>query len=112
MHFIPLTEFDFHHVLGETQGACLVMFTSPDCGTCRRIEQLLPTISPPIVTGLYKVDVQQATAMARQYDIFHLPTLFLYYNGQFHAKVECEVTPTKLKETIERALAEPAEEEP
>jgi thioredoxin-like negative regulator of GroEL len=107
-----LTEFDYHHTLARTPGASLVLFSSPDCGTCRRVEKLLPEATGDAVSALYKVNVQQATALARQYELFHLPALFLYKNGNFHAVLQSEITPDKLRRAIETALGKPAEEEP
>jgi len=107
-----LTEFDYHHTLARTPGASLVLFSSPDCGSCRQVEKLLPMAAGERVQALYKVDVQQATALARQYDLFHLPALFLYKDGHFHAALASEVTPEQLQAAIQAALAKPAEEEP
>ena len=112
MHLLPLTEFDYHHTLARTPGASLVLFSSPDCGACRKVEQLLPAAARNSASALYKVDVQQATALARQFDLFHLPALFLYRDGHFHAALECEVTPVKLQQAIDAALRQPAQEEP
>jgi len=112
MQLQPLTEFDYHHTLARTPGASVVLFSSPDCGTCRRVEQLLPAAVGASVRACYRVNVQQATALARQYDLFHLPALFLYKDGHFHAVLETEVTPDKLRRAIDAALAQPAEEEP
>jgi thioredoxin-like negative regulator of GroEL len=112
MQLQPLTEFDYHHTLARTPGASLVLFSSPDCGTCRKVEKLLPAAVGDTIRACYKVNVQQATALARQYDLFHLPALFLYKDGHFHAALQSEVTPEKLRVAIEAALGQPAEEEP
>lgn len=111
MRLQALTEFDYHHTLAHSSGASLVLFSSPDCGSCRKVESLLPAAVSDTIR-LYKVNVQQATALARQYDLFHLPALFLYKDGHFHAALQSEVTPDKLREAIEAALSKPAEEEP
>ena len=50
--------------------------------------------------------------LARAFDIFHLPTILLYRDGQFHAVMNCEVTVATLPAAIQAALAKPAEEEP
>lgn len=110
MHLTPLTEFNYHATLARTAGASLVLFGSPECGACRQVEKLLPAAAG--AATLYKVDVQQATALARAFDIFHLPTLFLYRDGHFHAVMNCEITPATLPSAIQAALAEPAQEEP
>ena len=112
MQLMPLNEFDYHATLANTPGASLVLFGSPECGACRKVEKLLPGAANGTAAALYKVDVQQATALARAFEIFHLPTLLLYRDGQFHAVINCEVTSATLPGAIEAALAEPAEEEP
>lgn len=106
-----LDEASYHPRLSRTRGSALVLFSSPDCGSCRRVETRLPVAAPPGV-ALFKVDVQAATALARAFDIFHLPTLFLYREGRFHARLDCEVSAPALAEALERALAQPAQEEP
>jgi thioredoxin 1 len=106
-----LDESRYHARLLETGGIALVLFSSLACGTCRVVEQRLP-LAVPAGTHLFKVDVQQATGLARAFDIFHLHALFLYRDGQFHARLECEVTVPGLRAAMTRALANPAEEEP
>ena len=112
MHLVPLSEFDYHATLARTSGASLVLFGSPGCGACRKVENLLPEAAGSSIAALFKVDVQQATALARQYALFHLPALFLYHDGLFHAELQCEVTPSALRQAINNALAKPAQEEP
>ncbi|NWG86077.1 MAG: thioredoxin family protein [Hydrogenophilaceae bacterium] len=107
----PIDEFGFHAKLRQTAGNALVLFSGPDCGNCRQAERRLPAAAGPGI-ALFKVDVQKSTALARQYEVFHLPTLFLFRDGHYHAKLECEVTPDKLRQAIESALARPPEEEP
>lgn len=76
------------------------------------VEQRLPAAIGQVVNQLFKVDVQRATALAREFDLFHLPALMLYRDGAFHAIVESEITPTELQSTIHALLANPAQEEP
>jgi thioredoxin-like negative regulator of GroEL len=106
-----LDEFTLHRRLAQTPGTALVLFTSPSCGACRTVERLLATAAPQGAT-LFKVDVQHAQALARAYDVFHLPALFLFHDGHYHARLDCEVTPAGLQGAIAAALARPAEEEP
>jgi thioredoxin 1 len=110
--FRSVCDGEFHHILRETDGLSVVMFSGPDCGTCRRVEQLLPGALNGIASALFKVDVQQCMGLARQYEVFHLPALFLFADGKFHATLNSEVTPVALQQAVERALAQPAEEEP
>lgn len=107
----PLDEAAYYRQLAQTRGLALVFFTSPACGSCRALERQLPLSAPP-EARLFKVDVQVATSLARAFDVFHLPTLFLYVDGHYHARLNCEVTRERLRAAIERVLQQPAEEEP
>lgn len=106
-----LDEFHYHARLQETGGIALVLFSSPTCGTCRVVERRLPQ-AVPAGTHLFKVDVQRATGLARAFDVFHLPTLFLYRDGHFHARLNCEISAPSMQAAMMYALAQPAEEEP
>lgn len=107
----PLDEFHYHHRLRDAGGVALVLFTSPTCGTCRVVERLLPEVAAD-QAKLFKVDVQISGALARSHDIFHLPTLLLYRDGEFHARLDCEISQPALKSAMAQALAAPAQEEP
>lgn len=107
----PLDEVTYYSQLAQTRALALVLFTSPTCGTCRVVERNLPASAPP-AAQLFKVDAQVAAALARAFEVFHLPTLFLYLDGHYHARLNCEVTPAKLRAAIDQALQRPAEEEP
>jgi len=108
---LTLDESRYHRLLLETGGIALVLFSSPACGSCRVVEQRLPQ-AVPAGTHLFTVDVQQATGLARAFDIFHLPTLFLYRDGHFHARLDCEITAPALRAALARALAGQPQEEP
>lgn len=106
----PLDEFTYHRRLAATPGPALVLLTSPDCGACRAAENRLPQAAPH--HALFRVDVQQSPALARALEVFHLPALFLYRDGHYHARLECEITAECLSAAITAALAAPPEEEP
>lgn len=110
--FIPLTEFDFHPALARSEGPVLVMFSAPGCGACRKAEKLLPGATAGVASALYKVDVQQNMGLARAYEVFHLPALFLFVDGHYHAQISSELTPPKMRMALETALALAPQEEP
>lgn len=112
LSFKPLAEFDFHHELAATAGPVMVMFGAPGCGACRKVEKLLPEAVAGRVSALYKVDVQQSMGLARAYEVFHLPALFLFVDGRYHAPIESEVTPAAMRRALETVLASPPQDEP
>jgi thioredoxin 1 len=108
---LQLDEATYHRLLAQTQSLALVLFSSSSCGTCRVVERQLP-LCAPAEAQLFKVDVQVASALARAFEVFHLPTLLLYVDGHYHARLDCAVTPAALRAAIDNAVSQPAEEEP
>jgi thioredoxin 1 len=109
--FLPLDEFDFHHRLAGTSGIALVLFSNSGCSTCRAVERLMPGAVTPD-QRLFRVDAPHSLALTRAFEVFHLPTLLLYRDGRYHARLNCVMTPAALSQAIAAALARPAEEEP
>lgn len=112
MRFANLTEFDFYPRLGQSAGASLVLFSGPHCGACRRAEAVLPRAMTGAVAHLFRVDVEKSTALAREYEIFHLPAMLLFVDGHFHAAIASPLLPEKLRQAVTTALTLPAEEAP
>ena len=112
MVFSELTEFDFHPRLAESSGVAVVMFTGPHCGACKRLEKLLPDWLKGRVNHLYKVDAQCSTALARAYEVFHLPSLFVFVDGRYHAPLQAVAAPIPMQAALDSLLAESAHEEP
>ena len=65
-----------------------------------------------MANALYEVDVSEATGVARYFGIFHLPTLYLYRDGQFHAELQCEARPEAIRQAVQQALTALAQDEP
>jgi thioredoxin-like negative regulator of GroEL len=112
MTFTELTEFDFHPRLAASAGVSVVMFSAPACGACRRLERHLPQWLAGHAAQLYKVDAQRSTALARAYDVFHLPSLFVFVNGHYQGPLHAEAAPGPLVSALTRLLDEHAHEEP
>jgi thioredoxin 1 len=111
--FIPLDEFTFHQQLEQTPGVALVVFTSQGCNSCRAWKKLLADYRTqcPNLT-LFEVDAGHALGLAREFNVFHLPALFLYQAGHYHGVLQCEARPDKLKAAVTALLASPAQEAP
>ena len=90
----------------------VVLFSAPHCGACRAWKGLLPDALSGLTHALFEVDVSEATGMARYFGIFHLPTLYLYRDGQFHAELQSEMRRDSIRHAAESLLAAPAQDEP
>ena len=90
----------------------MVLFSAPHCGGCRAWKRLLPEALRNAATQFYEVDVSEATGVARYFGIFHLPTVYLYRDGLFHAELQCEARPEAIRQAAEQLLAAPAQDEP
>lgn len=111
--FTKLDQFNFHHLLADASGSAMVIFSGPACGSCRAWKHLLVEYQqrdPEI--QLYEVDVERDQALAAEFSVFHLPALFLYRDGHYHAQVECEATLSTLDSTLAELLKQPPQELP
>ncbi len=90
----------------------VVLFSAPHCGACRAWKRLLPDAVAGIADALFEVDVGEATGVARYFAIFHLPTVYLYRDGRFHAELQCEARPESVRQAARALLAAPPHEEP
>lgn len=111
-NFERLHEGDFHARIARQPGVAAVLFSAPQCGTCRAWKRLLPEALAGLAENLFEVDVAEATGVARYFGIFHLPTIYLYRDGHFHAALQCEARPATMRETAQRLLDTAAQEEP
>ena len=108
-----LDDFSFHHVLGDSPGASLVLFVSEGCPACRSWKRLLTEALPDHHDlNLFMVDAGHNPGLANEFGVFHLPALFLYLDGHFHAEVQCEARPAALLAEIEALRRRPAGEAP
>ena len=110
--FTRLAEGEFHARLAAATGLAVVLFSAPHCSACRAWKQLLPDALAQQASAFYEVDVSEATGVARYFGIFHLPTIYLYRDGQFHAELQCEARPESIRQSIRQLLLAPAQDEP
>lgn len=110
--FSRLTEGTFHARLAASSGVAVVLFSAPQCGACRAWKQLLPQALADMADRFYEVDVSEATGAARYFGIFHLPALYLYRDGRFHAELQCEARLEAIRQAVTSLLAAPAQDEP
>lgn len=110
--FTPLSEGDYHARLSNITGVAVVLFSNASCGACRVWKRLLPEALASLSTHFYEVDVALATGLARYFEIFHLPTIYLYRDGRFHAELQSEARADAVVTAARALLTAPAQEEP
>lgn len=108
-----ISQFDFHHRLEEREQPSVVLFSSIDCGSCRQLKQVLQTLAERRPEWSFiEVDAQSEMGLVREFEVFHLPSLFLFYQGQYHCALHAPAQVDAIERAVEQALTEPAEEAP
>ncbi len=111
-----LTEFSYHQSLAETTGVVLVYFTASGCGACRHLAKVLQQYhlykTTDIAVTIFNIDASMSLALVNEFNVFHLPSMFLYQQGQYHCQLHAEPLLAAIALAIKKALQQPAEEEP
>ncbi len=112
-----LDEFNFHSIISDTPGISLVFFTGPHCASCHHLRDLLIRDNKRLINHFsafssFEIKADKATALVNEFTVFHLPSMFLYQDGQFHCELQSQAHSQKIIEAIDIALSKPAEEEP
>lgn len=110
--FERVAEGTYHARLAASSEVSVVLFSAPQCGACRVWKKMLPAALSDQARAFYEVDVSEATGIAHYFGIFHLPTVYLYRDGHFHAELQCEARLKNILETALQLLSGPAQEEP
>ncbi len=111
--FRRLDQFDFHHILEATPGLALVLFSAAACGGCRQWKRLLEASAARRGDlQLFEVDAGLDPGLAAEFEVFHLPALFLYVDGRYQGPLEVEASPAALDRGIAALLAAPPREAP
>jgi len=108
-----LDEFNYHHLISETTGTSLVFYTGPNCGSCHHLRNVLTEYLRQYNNlTVFEVDAVTSSALINEFNIFHLPSMFLYKDGRYHCEFHAEALPDRIHTAIEQALLLPAEDEP
>ncbi len=106
-------QFEFHQTLESAPGTSIVIFSSKECQSCRYWEQLLDQFcAKHDDINVFKIDAGMDQALTEEFDVFHLPSLFLYLNGKYHSALQCEARLDTLENAINTAKELPSEEMP
>lgn len=82
------------------------------CGTCRAAQARIPGLATGEVDALLYLDADENGALVREYEVFHLPALFLFSDGAFHGALHAPLVAPQFAEAIRSVYAAPAQEAP
>ncbi|WP_019625947.1 thioredoxin family protein [Thioalkalivibrio sp. ALJT] len=115
-HGVPLpslTQFDFHQRLMDLPGAAVILFTRQGCGACKVMGRVLADWREEAdAPALFVVDAETDTALVREFEVFHLPALFVFRAGAYHGRLEAPPRLPLLRAALAAVLARPPEEAP
>lgn len=77
-----LTEKTYFDTLAETEGVSIVQFTAPWCGPCRMLAPRLQELSEDLSINYFKVNIDENSELARDFQIMSIPTLLFYHNNE------------------------------
>lgn len=111
--FQQLSQFDLHHRLAAEKADSLVFFGTRECASCRHLKQVLGQLAERRPAWrIFEVDAEKDMALTREFEIFHLPALFLFHQGAYHRQLQCQATPAAIEAAVAQALQQPPEEAP
>lgn len=101
-----LTEKKFEAAIST--GVCLVDFWAPWCGPCKMQTPILEDQVAPAIAGrakIYKVNVDEAAELARQFKVRSIPTLMIFKDGALVQQLVGMQRGEALVAALEEALA-------
>ncbi len=83
---IEISEDNFESEVLKSELPVLVDFWAPWCGPCRMMGPIVDEIAEEnLELKVCKVNVDEASELARKYDVESIPTLIYFKNGQVRA---------------------------
>lgn len=108
-----LDQFNFHDTLADASGVSIVLFTKPGCSSCGKWRHLLQSyVKKNLDTRIFEVDSSKDQALAQEFELFHLPSIHLFRDGDYFGELQCEAREELLGQAIKAALAQPAQDMP
>lgn len=105
-------EADVHRALQDSTGRLLLMFGRHGCGACRQAYLRVPPLAAGAVDRLVYLDADDCGGLLREFEVFHLPALFLFRAGHFHAPLHAALAAPDFGRAIACAYAAAAQEAP
>lgn len=94
-----INENEFLEVIKD--GKVLVDCFAPWCGPCKMLSPIIDELAQEIDTvNFYKMNVDEAENISRQYGIMSIPTLLVFENGELKQKLVGFKAKEELKEIL------------
>lgn len=99
---IHFTEETFTNDVLNGKGIALVDFWASWCGPCRMLAPTIDELSEELDDVLVgKVDVDEQQALARQFNVMSIPTLYIFKDGEPAGRIVGLVPKDKILAEIE-----------
>lgn len=100
-----LNDHSFFRTLEAPGAAGLAVLTKPGCGACRHVKAALVSVAEALPAPLYELDVEESPGVAAELEVFHLPAMFLYRDGELRGEVHAEARREALLAAVQAAWA-------
>lgn len=89
----------------------MLIFTGAGCASCRVARRELPRMALNLDRLLW-IDAGHSGGAVQRYEVFHLPSMFVIRDGEFHGQLQARLLASSINEGLALALARPPEELP
>ncbi|MEF2655394.1 MAG: thioredoxin [Eggerthellaceae bacterium] len=98
-----ITASEFQSKVLDAQTPVLVDFFATWCGPCKMMAPVLDELDGDLAgsAAVYKVDIDQETALAQQFNVMSVPTFIVFKNGQ----IAQQLVGVQPKQALANALA-------
>ena len=100
---LELTQANFDENVTQADGLVLVDFWAPWCGPCKMMAPIVDEVAEEMSdVTIAKVNVDEASDVAMQYNVLSIPTFVIFKGGQVVDQFAGAMGKDALKERIEK----------